>query len=107
VANLILKDPLGVEVTLTEERWAHIVGHHPEMVDHHDDLTETIAHPNVVYEKGEDRYYWGSVTSRYFGKTFLHARVMAKPNHFVVTAWLTPEVRVPEGAQIIWFEIRY
>jgi hypothetical protein len=93
---------MGVDVTLTEERWAHILSGHPEMVPHRADLGQTIEAPNVVYEKRKDRYYFRRVRSERFGSVYLHARAIPNPNHFVVTAWLMPRLQVPKGAVRIW-----
>ena len=100
--RVVLKDPRGVEVTLTNERWRHIVSGHPEMAPHRADLAQTIQKPDVVYEKGQDRYYFRRVKSETFGSMFLHARVIPNPNHFVVTAWLMPRIQVPNGAVQLW-----
>lgn len=99
---VVVQDPTGVEVTLSEERWRHIVGGHPEMSPHRADLRQTIEQPEVVYEKRQDRYYFRGVTSDRFGNMFLHARVIPKPNYFVVTAWLMPRIQVPGGAMQVW-----
>lgn len=104
MATEVITDPLGVEVTLTDERWDHILLYHPEMVPHRADLLETLERPGVIYEKGGHRFYFRRVISR-FGRTNLHARVIPNPNHFVVTAWLMPELDVPEEANLVWFAL--
>ena len=100
--RLVFKDPTGVDVTLSEERWIHIVSGHPEMSPHRMDVGQTIEKPEVVYERGQDRYYFRRVTSDRFGSMYLQARVTPKPNYFVVTAWLMPRVHVPKGAMRVW-----
>ncbi len=100
--RVVIKDPTGVSVALTEERWRHIISSHPEMLPYRADLGLTIEKPNVVYEKGHDRYYFRRVRSERFGDMFLHARVIPNPNHFVVTAWLMSRIEVPKGAVLIW-----
>ena len=101
----VVTDPLGVAVTITDERWEHIVQRHPAMVPHRDDLAETIRNPNAVYEKDGDRYYFGRVVSKSYGQVFLQARAVARPNYFVVTAWLMPAHRPPQGAKLIWLSL--
>jgi hypothetical protein len=96
VVTRILRDPKGVEVLLTDERWFHILDGHPEMADHLNDLVETIQNPHVVYEKEGQRYYFLSVDSERFGRVFLQARVVKGKSHFIV----------PEGATPIWFTLR-
>jgi hypothetical protein len=98
----VVQDPQGVEVTITDERWLHIVDGHPEMAPHRADLERTISQPLIVYGKGTDRIYFARVTSSEFGETHLQARVMPKPNHFVVTAWLMRKVDPPKGSVPIW-----
>ncbi len=99
---VVLRDPTGVVVTLSEERWRHITNGHPEMLPHRADLGQTIQQPEVVYERAQDRYYFRRVSSSRFGNVFLHARVIPKPNYFVVTAWLMPRIQVPRGAVRVW-----
>ena len=101
----LVADPEGVAVTVTDERWEHIVQGHRERAPHRDDLAETIRAPNAVYEKDGDRYYFGRVQSRRYGRVYLHARAIASPNYFVVTAWLTPSHRPPQGAVLRWLSL--
>lgn len=98
---------MGVEVTLTDESWNHIVQEHPEMAPHRDDLGETIRNPSVIYEHGTYRHYFNPVRSPQFGRMFLHAIAIANPNHFVVTAWLGTGVDdAPQEAQLVWFQLK-
>jgi hypothetical protein len=100
--SVVYKDPTDIDVTVSEERWRHIVSSHPEMLPHRADLGQTIEQPKVVYERGLDRYYFREVMSERFGSMFLHARAIPKPNYFVVTAWLMPRIQMPRGAVQIW-----
>ena len=100
--RVIVRDPTWIDVNVSEERWRHIVSGRPEMSSHGVDLAKTIEQPEVVYERGQDRYYFRRVSPSRFGSMFLPARVIPKPNYFVVTAWLMPRIQVPKGAVKVW-----
>ena len=67
---VVLTDPTGVDVTLSEERWRHIVNGYPEMSPHRADLRQTIEQPEVVYERAQDRYYFRRVVRADLGACF-------------------------------------
>ena len=50
---LIVRSRNGVAVRLTEERWGHIVGGHPELEGQRDRVLETVADPELIQE-GDD-----------------------------------------------------
>lgn len=106
MATEVVTDPEGVAVTITDERWGHIIEKHPEMRPHRTDLSETIQHSNIVYEKDGHRYYWGRVNSPLFGRMFLHTRAIPNPNYFVVTAFLMGSIQAPPEARLVWFDLR-
>jgi hypothetical protein len=49
----VLADHQDRRIRLTHERWQHIV-EHPEMLDQHDKLIETLTSPSVVIESSKD-----------------------------------------------------
>jgi len=101
VGQVRLTDPQGVLVVLTAERWAHILTRRKEMVPHRQDLEHTVTAPDAIYQKGTARIYFKRVVSPKHGRMHLRATVVKHQDHFVVTAWLMPEVR-PKGAVQIW-----
>ena len=40
----------GVPIRLTEERWRHIVGQHPEMERQREKALETLSEPGMIQE---------------------------------------------------------
>jgi hypothetical protein len=46
VGTLVVADPDGRPVALTDERWAHIVGGHPELAPHRDDVIHAVQAPD-------------------------------------------------------------
>ncbi len=40
-----IRDPRGREVFLTAERWEHIIGGHPELETHRDDVVRAVQAP--------------------------------------------------------------
>lgn len=57
----ILRDVFGNAVELTEERWQHILLHHPVMERYRSRIAEVLMEPNVVqqcdFNPHEFRYY--------------------------------------------------
>jgi hypothetical protein len=47
---LIVRSHDGVPIRLTEERWRHIVGQHPEMDGQRQKVLETLAGPDMIQE---------------------------------------------------------
>jgi len=101
LGHIVLRDPQGVEVTLTEERWGHILERRLEMIPYRTDLERTITAPEVIYLKGTDRIYFRRVRSPQYGHMYLRATVVLNRNYFVVTAWLM-NTADPKGAVQIW-----
>ena len=44
----VVLSPMGVAIRLTDERWAHIVEAHDDLVGSRYDVLETVRHPDMV-----------------------------------------------------------
>ena len=44
----VVLSPMGVAIRLTDERWAHIVEAHDDLVGNRYDVLETVKHPDMV-----------------------------------------------------------
>jgi hypothetical protein len=43
-----IRDPKGREITLDDERWAHIIDGHPELRDIRDDVLRAVKDPSEI-----------------------------------------------------------
>ena len=93
----------GVRIRLTEERWDHIVEHHPEMRKERTKLLETVSEPEFIQEgdRGEliaVRLY----PSTSLGLKYLIAlyRETSSEDGFVITGYLTN--RPAKWREVIW-----
>lgn len=98
----ILKDYLGQDVRLTDERMKHILDRR-EMVGMEAALVETLRHPTLVIQSRTDeaatlsyRYYLGTKV----GDKWLCVVVKSEGNDaFVLTAYLTDK---PKKGRQLW-----
>jgi hypothetical protein len=92
----ILEDRNGREIRLTDERWAHIVGH-IEMIDQQERIAETLAEPDSIISTVHDSsvhvyqkfYLQTPVTSKYM----LVAVKILEDDAFIVTAFYSRKVK--------------
>lgn len=98
----ILKDYLGQDVRLTDERLKHVL-EHAEMMDMESALEETLSHPSLVIQSQSDekaqlnyRYYLGTKV----GDKWLCVVVKYElKDAFVPTAYLTDK---PKKGEQLW-----
>lgn len=100
---MIARSRNGVAVRLTEERWQHIVGRHPELRQERERVLETVAEPDMIQEGdfGEllaVRWYRETMlTSKYMVVAY---REVGPEDGFVLTAYLA---RQPSGSRVtLW-----
>lgn len=78
------------EVTLTDERYRHIIERHPEIKTHLRFLTETLADPETVRKSQYDPdvllFYRRVPRELYF------VVVIKVTRHFILTAYLTDHI---------------
>lgn len=88
----------GIPIRLTDERWTHIVRHHPEMNDQRERVLETLQEPDMI-QQGD---FGELLAIRHYQKTPLTSkfavvayREINLDDGFVLTAYLTsrPSVR--------------
>jgi len=60
---LIVKSRNGVPVRLTDERWNHIVGRHPEMASQRDRVLGAVGDPDLI-QRATSASYWRFVARR-------------------------------------------
>lgn len=82
----------GVPIRLTEERWQHIIGRHPEMETQRAQVLETISKPELIQEGdfGEllaIRIYDDSPLTRKF--LVVVYREVSSEDGFILTTYLT------------------
>jgi hypothetical protein len=93
----------GVPVRLTEDRWRHITGRHPEMRWQRARVMDTIAAPDLV-QRGD---YGALIAARYYNQPpganlFVVAvyREVAERGGFVITAYLAR--RLSPRREVLW-----
>ena len=98
----ILKDYLGRDVRLTEERKQHILAH-PEMTDLESAVERTLREPELVIQSRSDeaatlnyRYYFGT---RVGDKWLCVVVKYSAADAFVLTAYLTDK---PKKGEQLW-----
>ncbi len=94
--NIIFKDEAGVEITLTQERWDHIVSRHPEVKAYYPSFSEVIKSPDVIIgsriRKETELYH------KKYDEYFL-ILVVDKKKKFIVTAYLSSNVKIGD---VVW-----
>ncbi len=100
---LIVRSHGGVPVRLTQERWRHIVGRHPEMESLRGNVVETISEPDLV-QKGD---FGELLAVRLYENTPLGEkyvivayREVGEEDGFVLTAYLAR--RPSSRREIFW-----
>lgn len=88
---LIVHSHGGVPIRLTQERWRHIVGRHPEMESLRQSVVETVSEPDIV-QKGD---FGGLLAVKLYENTPLGEkfvivayREVSEEDGFVLTAYL-------------------
>lgn len=100
---LVISSKNEVPVRLTEERWVHIAGRHPEMAAERERVLETVAEPDVVYQGDEGallavrQYQETPLTAKFLVAVYRELSLM---DGFIVTAYFTN--RPARGREIVW-----
>jgi len=95
MAKQFVRDRVGNEIYLTDERWQHIIEFHPEMVDHRQQLFSTIKTGRRMQDALDPTLYTYSCYIEDLEKGFNHVVVVVKfgfttngrQNNFVLTAF--------------------
>lgn len=98
----LLSDYNGRSIRLTDERWQHIL-EHPEMVEQHDRIQETLKSPELVVETVKDslvhayhRLYEKTPVTR---KYMIVAVKIEFDDAFVITAFYSSRQK---RGKVIW-----
>ena len=98
----ILTDYSGKSIRLTDERWTHILDH-PEMVEQHNRIIETLSAPDTVIETVKDasvltyhRFYEKTPVTR---KYMVIAVKVLPDNAFIITAFYSNRLK---RGKVIW-----
>lgn len=84
---------LGKEVTLSSERWNHIVARHPELAGMLEELGKAVSEPNIIIRSDEAYIYQRKNDSEYF------TVVVDEKQTFIITAFISD---APKRGEIIW-----
>jgi len=77
-------------VSLSVERWNHIVGRHPEMSKYLDYFDEALRDPDVIIESPRDNFIW--LYHKKKGKVFIVV-VIHTTREFITTAYTTDKIK--------------
>ena len=100
---LIVNSINGVPIRLTEERWQHITGRHPEMGTLREMVLETVAEPDMIQEGDFDEF----LAVRLYPRTPLTRKYLivayreTEPRDgFILTAYLAAKASVRR--KVLW-----
>jgi hypothetical protein len=91
----------GIPIRLTDERWLHVTEEHSELAGYFFDVIETIETPESVVEgaAGELLAFREMEPGKYLVVVY---RETAPNDGFVITAFLTRQIRRLEQRRRIW-----
>lgn len=94
----------GVPIRLPIERWEHIIHPeegHPEVARHYQDILQTVAEPEAVYdgEEGELIAVKEIKPEQYLAVIYKETSLK---DGFVITAWLTSKVKQIRKRKCVW-----
>jgi hypothetical protein len=90
----------GVPIRLTDERWAHIVEEHDELVDLRQEVFRTVAEPERIVEGKAGELL--ALRELVAGKSLVVVYRELVDDGFVITAFLTSKLRSFEKRKQVW-----
>ena len=90
----------GINVRLTDERWAHIVEEHGELNGLRAEVLQTVKQPERILAGNEGEFL--AVREMAQGKYIIVVYRELKDDGFVITAFLTRRVRTLAKRKQIW-----
>lgn len=90
----------GIEIRLTDERWAHITEEHSELAGMRFEILETIALPNNVYKGTNGELFAAREMDP--GKFLVVVYREIETDGFIITAFLTRRVKSLESRELKW-----
>ncbi len=95
-----VKSKYEIPITLTEERWFHIIENHDDLAGYYDSVLNTIEEPDYII-KG---YGKALVALKIIGKKKFLAVIykeVSKDDGFVITAYFTTKINLKKEV-ILW-----
>ena len=97
----IVRSKVGVPIRLTEERWQHIIKGHPELKNYQNEVLETVAQPDEIYQGAQGELLAvRKITENKF--LIVVYREIGQENGFIITAFLTSKKKKLERRPKIW-----
>ena len=90
----------GINIRLTDERWAHIVEEHGELNGLRAEVLQTVKQPERILAGNEGEFL--AVREMAQGKYIIVVYRELKDDGFVITAFLTRRVRTLAKRKQIW-----
>ena len=90
----------GIQIRLTEERWAHISDEHGELGGLEEEVLATIADPIKVFAGGAEESL--AVRELELGKYLVVVYRELEQDGFVITAFVTRRMRSLERRRQLW-----
>lgn len=86
-----MKDLLGINFRLTEERWKHIIRRHPEIKAKKKFISRTLAKPDIIVVSKLDpsvHIYQSKREDDYYFTVVVHTL-----DRFIITAYITNQIK--------------
>lgn len=90
----------GVEIRLTDERWAHITEEHSELAGMRFDILEAVSQPTAVYEGTYGELL--AVRKIEEGKFLIVVYREVDTDGFIITAFMTRRGASLERRKLLW-----
>jgi hypothetical protein len=90
----------GLPIRLTDERWAHIVTEHGELVGMEVQVLDTVANPHRILAGGAGELL--AVCEVEVGKWLVVVYRELPDDGFIITAFLTKRTRSLDRRRILW-----
>jgi len=90
----------GIQIRLTEERWAHIIEGHPELKLKQTEVLNTIEHPERILTGNASELL--AIREIEVGKWLVVVYKEVNEDGFIITAFLTRKIRSLNRRKQVW-----
>ncbi len=97
----IVRSKIGIPIRLTEERWQHIIKGHPELKSYQNEVLETVAQPDEIYQGAQGEFLAVRKISKDKFLVVVY-REIGQKDGFIITAFLTSKKKKLERRPKIW-----
>ena len=97
----IVRSKIGVPIRLTEERWQHIIKGHLELKSYQNEVLETVAQPDEIYQGAQGEFLAVRKISKDKFLVVVY-REIGQKDGFIITAFLTSKKKKLERRPKIW-----